>query len=444
MTRNVSSRAGQSMLILVCFLISIIGMSAQKTMVKSNEINDTYEQKNDCSSFDKIPPVVFCQDAVVYLDHHKEIEINPQILDNGSFDLCTGISFSASQTVFDCDDIGMNPITLIVQDENGNSSSCEAIISVFDTPFQFQCPADMTVAANRWSCSAQVVWGEPIANCSVSLSSNFKSGDIFPLGKTTVVYEIQDLNSVHQICTFEINVINDLSIKAHQKGRIKTHQNEQQEICISIDQSENSYSIIWDEFLQNEKFKLKDLPSGNHFVQVTDANGCFWEEYVQMPLSKWSNQLNHSSSPQTNEINLLMTGGKPPYLLDWYLDDVGDENESATSNSIGGIYTVSVVDKNGYSDFLSVSEEALDFKCGEGSYKIYPSSESGNFSLIFKNCLEKIKIEIFDLKGTRISVLETSEIENEIELEALSEGIYFFKTTSEKGSLVKFFEVLKE
>ncbi|MFK7771717.1 MAG: T9SS type A sorting domain-containing protein [Saprospiraceae bacterium] len=45
--------------------------------------------------------------------------------------------------------------------------------------------------------------------------------------------------------------------------------------------------------------------------------------------------------------------------------------------------------------------------------------------------------------GRKIYTLQTSELENTIELEALSVGTYFLKTTTDNGSLIKHFEVIK-
>ncbi|MFK7770874.1 MAG: BspA family leucine-rich repeat surface protein [Saprospiraceae bacterium] len=394
-----------------------------------------------------MPPVVSCQEIIVYLDESGVVEIAPEMFDNGSYDLCTPVSFSASQTIFDCNDIGFHQITLTVSDGNGNSDSCETTIIIYDTPFVFNCPADMTVSANSSSCEAQVFWTELEESCNVSFSSNFNSGDLFPLGKTTVLYEIFDLNTVSQICTFEINVVNNLKSNVDSLNHLSCFESQDGEVFISASEGENPYTIIWDQFLQDEKFKLTDLAIGNYSFQITDANGCTQKDTVEItqpfPL-ELSATVTNSSSPQTNEIDLTVIGGTPPYLFDWSMDGTGDyDDEEDASTPLGGTYTVSVIDSNGCIEFLGVTTSALNISCEGDDFNIYPNPNNGEFSLDFEDCFEETKVEIFDLIGRKIYTLQTSELENTIELETLSVGTYFLKTTTDNGSLVKHFEVIK-
>lgn len=395
---------------------------------------------------ENIPPNVLCQDIEVYLDESGVVEIAAGMLDNGSYDICTEVSFFASQTIFDCNDIGAHPIMLNVLDGNGNSDSCEVMVTVYDTPFNFICPSDMTVSTNSSDCMAQVFWTEPTENCSVSFSSNFNSGDIFPVGKTTILYQIIDLNTAPQICTFEINVVDDLEVTVDSLKNLSCFESQDGEISLSTNGGEEPYSIIWDQFFQEEKFKLTDLPPGNYSFQVTDVNGCNQKDTITItqptPL-ELSVEVNNSSSPQTNEINLTVIGGVPPYLFDWSMDGIGDyDDEEDANTTIGGAFTVSVLDDNGCAELLGVTTETIDVTCEGDNFNIYPNPNDGEFSLVFKDCLEETQVEIFDLLGRKIYTFQVSELENDIELETLSAGKYFLKTTTELGSLVKPFEVI--
>ncbi|MFK8009411.1 MAG: BspA family leucine-rich repeat surface protein [Saprospiraceae bacterium] len=395
---------------------------------------------------ENISPVVLCQDIELYLEENGVVEITAEMLDNGSYDFCTEVSFFASKTIFDCNDIGVHSVMLTVLDENGNSDSCDVTVEIYDTPFNFICPSDMTVSANSSDCMAQVFWTEPQENCGVSFSSNFNSGDIFPLGKTTVLYQIMDINTVPQICTFEINVVNDLEVNVDSLKNLSCFESQDGEIFISANGGEAPYDIIWDQFSQEEKFKLTDLPVGNYSFQVTDVNGCNQKdtvEIIQPPLLELSADVNNSSSPQINEIDLTVIGGTPPYLFDWSMDGTGDyDDEEDASTTVGGTFTVSVMDHNGCTEFLGVTTETLEVTCEGENFNIYPNPNDGEFSLVFENCLVEAKVEIFDLIGRKIYTFQTSELENDIELEALSAGKYFLKTITDKGSLIKPFEVV--
>ncbi|MEL7533061.1 MAG: T9SS type A sorting domain-containing protein [Bacteroidota bacterium] len=84
------------------------------------------------SVFDTIAPIVICQDLTLMLDDDSmSIEIvDPTMVDNGSNDACGILSFSLSQDTFGVADIGTQIVTLTATDNNGNTSSCEATVTV--------------------------------------------------------------------------------------------------------------------------------------------------------------------------------------------------------------------------------------------------------------------------------------------------------------------------
>ena len=92
----------------------------------------------DSCSFDVIlsdivAPTAVCQDVNVYLDITGNITINDDILDGGSSDNCSGLSFSAAQSTFNCNELGTNTIVLTVTDGNSNTATCSSTITVIDT-----------------------------------------------------------------------------------------------------------------------------------------------------------------------------------------------------------------------------------------------------------------------------------------------------------------------
>jgi hypothetical protein len=76
-------------------------------------------------------PIARCKDLAVNLDQHSEASINALDLDNGSSDNCS-LTFSASQTLFSCNELGNNTVTLFVRDSYGNESSCHSNVLVKD------------------------------------------------------------------------------------------------------------------------------------------------------------------------------------------------------------------------------------------------------------------------------------------------------------------------
>ncbi len=65
---------------------------------------------------DLTPPTAICQNIDLYLDGAGSASITASDIDNGSSDNCSGVSLVASQTSFDCSNLGSNTVTLTVSD----------------------------------------------------------------------------------------------------------------------------------------------------------------------------------------------------------------------------------------------------------------------------------------------------------------------------------------
>jgi hypothetical protein len=81
---------------------------------------------------DDTPPTVFCKNITVQLDINGLVSIQPEDVDNGTSDDCTLKTLSLDIQEFTCDDIGANTVTLTATDSYGNTSSCEAVVTVED------------------------------------------------------------------------------------------------------------------------------------------------------------------------------------------------------------------------------------------------------------------------------------------------------------------------
>ncbi|MEZ4776651.1 MAG: T9SS type A sorting domain-containing protein [Bacteroidia bacterium] len=101
----------------------------------------TYSLSDICQSFsqrqivveDTTPPTVICQNITVTLDSTGSSVIDVSMIDAGSADNCGIFSLTLSQDSFGVADIGVQTVTLTVVDNSGNSSSCEATVTVEGT-----------------------------------------------------------------------------------------------------------------------------------------------------------------------------------------------------------------------------------------------------------------------------------------------------------------------
>ena len=97
---------------------------------------------------DTISPVALCNDITVNLDANGQAQITASDIDAGSADNCAIASVTLDGTTgdYDCDSVGVNTVTLIVTDVNGNSDSCTANVTVQDTVPPVALCNDITVS----------------------------------------------------------------------------------------------------------------------------------------------------------------------------------------------------------------------------------------------------------------------------------------------------------
>ena len=89
-----------------------------------------------------------------------------------------------------------------------NAGACDSISCLSDTlkPIIY-CPSDIAITTSLSSVS--VFWFEPTVsdNCGYPYkTSNYKPNDVFPIGKTTVVYTVTDAKNNQATCSFNVIV----------------------------------------------------------------------------------------------------------------------------------------------------------------------------------------------------------------------------------------------
>jgi len=155
-------------------------------------------------------PTAICQNITVYMDANGAASITAADIDNGSFAACGVGSISISQENFNCNEVGVNTVTLVVTDNIGQTDTCFATVTVLDTinPVFLTCPTDIVIIPDSVSCNAVVTWNAPTAadNCDVVVVSPFQPGDTFPVGTTTVTYIATDPSENTATCSFTVTV----------------------------------------------------------------------------------------------------------------------------------------------------------------------------------------------------------------------------------------------
>ena len=124
-------------------------------------------------------------------------------------DNCPGVIISYSQASGTFFPVGVTTVDAIATDAAGNTATCSFTVTVNDTETpEISCPADISVCDG-----AIVTYSMPSAsdNCpGVSVSqvdaTGLSSGDVFPLGVTTLQYTATDALGNTKSCSFNVTV----------------------------------------------------------------------------------------------------------------------------------------------------------------------------------------------------------------------------------------------
>ena len=117
----------QQDIVLDCENVGLFGI----TVIVSDASGNSSTCQSIVTVLDNIAPIALCQNIAVTIDADGLTpSILPQQIDNGSSDACGIDQMTLSQSTFGCDDEGANTVTLIVEDANGNQSSCNATVTV--------------------------------------------------------------------------------------------------------------------------------------------------------------------------------------------------------------------------------------------------------------------------------------------------------------------------
>jgi len=108
--------------------------------------------------------------------------------------------------------VGVTTVTYEATDQAGNTAQCSFTVTVSeDVPPMIDCPEDIEVDNDQGLCGAVVSYDTPVGtdNCDGAvtlLTEGLPSGSEFPVGSTTVTYQVTDLSGNTESCSFDVTV----------------------------------------------------------------------------------------------------------------------------------------------------------------------------------------------------------------------------------------------
>jgi hypothetical protein len=281
-------------------LLSTISTSINWTVVNPEygilaEIRNSNPQEfNDLDNLifgefkDEKPPIVKTKNITVYLDENGEVFIQPEDVDDGSYDEECGIAgLSLDTDRLDCTAAGFTAlITFTAKDFAGNEASTEVQIFVADniSPL-ITANGDQNLNTETGLCAATVeVSATASDNCSVGDPIGIRNDglpltDLYPVGVTTITWSVTDANGNDAASVVQTVIVTDNEIPVISTNGDQ-NLNTEAGLCaatVEVSATASDNCSVGDPIgIRSDGLPLTDLyPVGVTTItwSVTDANG---------------------------------------------------------------------------------------------------------------------------------------------------------------------------
>lgn len=128
---------------------------------------------------DQIIPTAQCNNIEVQLNANGTAIINPDQINDESFDNCSIANIQISQSEFNCSHLGENNITLTITDASGLQSTCSSTVTILDlgNPPSVNAGNDLTLCGNAANVTLNPILGEAVISVEWSGGAgNFQNG----------------------------------------------------------------------------------------------------------------------------------------------------------------------------------------------------------------------------------------------------------------------------
>ncbi|MBL7964400.1 MAG: HYR domain-containing protein [Flavobacteriales bacterium] len=248
-------------------------------------VTDVHSNTNTCTAtvtvVDNIAPTVTCSNYSVDLSAGGTATITPANVGAGSAnDACGIASTSVSPNSFDCSNVGANSVTLTVVDNNGNTTTCNATVTVNDVTLPVALcqnfSVDLSAGGTATITPAMVDGGSGdacgVASTSVS-PSTFTCANV---GSNTVTLTVVDNNGNTSTCNATVEVDDVTPPVALCVGAFNLNLNALGNASIvagQIDAGSTDACGVASTVLDVSSFDCSDVGPNTVTLTVTDVNG---------------------------------------------------------------------------------------------------------------------------------------------------------------------------
>ncbi len=246
-------------------------------------VTDNYANVSTCSAVvtvvDNTAPTAICKNLTVQLDAFGEAIIVATQLNNLSTDNCSISSYLASQTSFDCTDVGANTVVLTVSDVNGNSSTCNSTVTVQDiydpVAVCHNIVKYLDATGNVTITGAEVDNGS-YDNCSnMTLSPSQTTFDCTDIGVNSIVLTVTDAGGNSDQCNANVTIVDDLDpVVICENITIQLNSSGSAVITVDdIDDGSTDNCGIASRTISKSSFNCSNVGDNNVTLTITDVNG---------------------------------------------------------------------------------------------------------------------------------------------------------------------------
>ncbi|MBD8487960.1 PKD domain-containing protein [Echinicola sp. CAU 1574] len=163
-------------------------------------------------------------------------------------------------------------------------------------------------------------------------------------------------------------------------------------ISIGISGGTPPYSFSWDHGSTDQE--ILNIPAGQYLATVIDAAGCTYVQQFEVKrppaisvIDRRVVEISCEQSQVTEEIELFVTGGIPPYSINWSAGEVSN-NGLLMRTDQSGLFSVEIVDGNGcfYTESFTIENPptVVDAEANSDSFAEF-NSHLVNFDVSFQN-----------------------------------------------------------
>jgi hypothetical protein len=228
-------------------------------------------------------PQALCRDLALLRDSSGVARISPDEVYDGDASDPRIAWLSLDRDSFGCDSETEAWVTLTLLNTDGDTSSCQALISLeYLMPLSLECPPDISVPIDAGGCAAQVFYPLPMPSdtCRPSrleLTEGPGTGAFFSLGNTLVVYTLFSDTLVAATCSLQVQVHDSLPppVLSFAVVPASAPDSANGSIEVLVSGGRPPFAYMWN--TGDSSALVSGLPAGLYTVRVSDSLGCTFE-----------------------------------------------------------------------------------------------------------------------------------------------------------------------